>query len=161
MRAWRARFGARFACQNRRKDVGRRFPEKLAGSLKHVRVQHNTAVQTLVEAAAGDERDPVVKSRRRTIFGFRRRAIEQSGATPPEPGKRMRTFLRRTDAIKVEKAKQFVWTGCHGQPQLRRKVKTQQQRIRNAVIKNMQRLGHELPLRHRGASVRSAGGVQQ
>ena len=36
--AWRANFGARFACQNRRQDVGRRFPEKLAGSLKHVRV---------------------------------------------------------------------------------------------------------------------------
>ena len=36
-RLWLACFGRRFACASRRKDVGRRFPEKLIGSLKHVR----------------------------------------------------------------------------------------------------------------------------
>ena len=86
-RLWRAFFGARFACQSRRKDVGRRFPEKLIGTLKHVRVQHNTAVQRLLADAAADERDHAANSRRRTIFGFRRRAIERSDAAPPEPGK--------------------------------------------------------------------------
>ena len=147
-RLWRAHFGTRFACQSRRKDVGRHFPEKLIGSLKHVRVQHNIAVGRLLEAAVGDEADRVAQSRRRTIFGFRRRAIDRIDA-PPEPGKSMGNFIRRTKAIKEEKAQHRVWTGCEGVPRLRpkEKAKTQLDIIRSVAV----------PLRARQASASSRG----
>ena len=135
-RLWLAIFGRRFACANHREDVGRRFPEKLIGSLKHVRVQHNEAVVSLLAAAAVDEADRVTKSRRRTIFGFRRRAIEQTDP-PPVPGKQMSNFLRRTKAIETEKARHRVWTGCEGVPQLRPKAKAKSQldRIRSVAVR--------------------------
>ena len=135
-RLWLAIFGRRFACANRRKDVGRRFPEKLIGSLKHVRVQHNEAVVGLLAAAAVDEADRVTKSRRRTIFGFRRRAIEQTNP-PPVPGKKMSNFLRRTQAIATEKARHRVWTACEGVPRLRPKAKAKSQldRIRSVAVR--------------------------
>ena len=90
----------------------------------------------MLAAAAVDEADRVTKSRRRTIFGFRRRAIEQTKA-PPLPGKQMGNFLRRTQAIETEKARHRVWTGCEGVPRLRPKAKAKSQldRIRSAAVR--------------------------
>ena len=148
-RVWRTLFGARFACQSRRKDLGRHFADA-PGTFKHVRVQHGTAVQMLLQAAIRDEEDTAATSERRTILGFRRRAIERSDAPAPVPGKSMRNFLKRTIDIAKEKAKHFVWSGCADRPELRRKEKPQLEKVRNFAI----RFG-----RARAASVPSRGSV--
>ena len=121
-RIWRAVFGARFAYQPR-KDVGRQCPGRLAGTFKRVKVQHKVAVQRLLEAAERDQNDPASMSRRQTVCGFRRRAIDLSEARAPKPGKSMRNFLKHTEAIKEARAKHHVWTGCQDVPRLRRKAK--------------------------------------
>ena len=122
-RIWRAVFGARFACRPRRKDVGRQFPGRQVGTLKRAKVQHKVAVRRLLEAAERDQNDPASKSRRQTVCGFRRRAIDSSEARAPKPGKSMRNFLKHTEAIKEARAKHRVWTGCQDVPRLRRKAK--------------------------------------
>ena len=119
---WRAVFGARFAYQPR-KDVGRQCPGRLVGTLKQVKVQHKDVVRRLLEAAERDQNDPASKSRRQTVCGFRRRAIDLSEAPAPKPGKSMRNFLKHTEAIKEARAKRRVWTGCQDVPSLRRKAK--------------------------------------
>ena len=90
----------------------------------------------MLAAAAVDEADRVTKSRRRTIFGFRRRTIERADPTPVR-GKKMGNFLRRTRAIETEKARHRVWTGCEGVPQLRPKAKAKSQldRIRSVAVR--------------------------
>ena len=122
-RIWRAVFGARFACRPRRKDVGRQFPGRQVGTLKRVKVQHKVAVRRLLEAAERDQNGPASKSRRQTVCGCRRRAIDLSEARAPKPGKSMRDFLKHTEAIKEARAKHRVWTGCQDVPSLRRKAK--------------------------------------
>ena len=122
-RIWRAVFGARFACRPRRNDVGRQCPGRLVGTLKHVKVQHKVAVQRLLDAAERDHNDPASKSRRQTVCGFRRLAIDLSEARAPKPGKSMRNFLNHTEAIKEARANHRVWTGCQDVPNLRRKAK--------------------------------------
>ena len=92
----------------------------------------------MLAAAVVDEADRVTKSRRRTIFGFRRRAIEQTDPSPgPAPGRKMRNFLRRTKLIQTEKAQHHVWTGCEGEIQLRPKAKAQSRmdRIRSCALR--------------------------
>ena len=94
-----------------RKDVGRQCPGRLAGTFKRVKVQHKVAVRRLLEAAERDQNDPASMSRRQTVCGFRRRAIDLSEAQAPKPGKSMLNFLKTTRAIKEARAKCRVWTG--------------------------------------------------
>ena len=86
-------------------------------------MQRKVVVQRLLEAAERDQNDPESKSRRQTVCGFRRRAIDLSEARAPKPGKSMRDFLKYTEAIKEARAKHHVWTGCQDVPSLRRKAK--------------------------------------
>lgn len=133
-RTWRTCFGARFACQSRRKDSGRRFPGRLEGTLKNVQEQHQRAIRQLLDVAGEDEKDSGSDAkRRRTIFGFRRRSIEKSAVVAPEPGNSLKAFKKRTEEVAAERAQHRVWTGCKDTMQLRRKLKpptTEQERIK-------------------------------
>ena len=94
---WREFFGTRFGSRpSRRKDVGRRFEEKLVGSLKDVRVQHNVAVKRLLKDARLDEQDPAAKKSRCTIFGFRRAEVDPIQAEDPAEKNEIVRF-HRTD----------------------------------------------------------------
>ena len=121
-RIWRAVFGDRFAYRPRL-GVGRQFPGRFAGTLKRVKVQHKVAVRRPLEAAERDQNDPASKSKRQTVCGLRRSAIDLSEARAPTPGKSMRNFLKHTEAIKEARAKHRVGTGCQDVPSLRRRAK--------------------------------------
>ena len=132
---WRSVFGARFACRAPRKDVGRRFPSKLVGTSEAVRVQHGHALKRLCSAAKADETDAPAKSRRLTIFGFRRRGIEESTKEPLPPGKSLLDFRKRTAELTKTKQAHAIWNGCTDAITLRRKAKpatTPRQRLARA-----------------------------
>ena len=141
---WREFFGTRFASRpSRRKDVGRRFEEKLVGSFKAVRVQHNVAVKRLLKDARLDEQDPAAKKSRCTIFGFRRDEVDPIQAEDPVEKTKLFAFTERTKAIQKEKSEHSVWTGCESTFRLRHKVKpgrqTPMQKIRAAAIRIVER----------------------
>ena len=130
-RVWRSQFGARFSCQYApRRDVGRRNPDRLEGTLTRVKVQHKAATNELLEIAAADKSGDAAEARgRRTIFGFRRSDISNASAPPrgADHGKRMRDFCKRTQDIVQEKTKHRIWTGCATVVNLRRKEKLAKQ----------------------------------
>ena len=55
---WVSLFGRRLSCQQRRQDVGRRFPQRLHGSMKAVKLSQKQAVDVLVSSPARMTQSP-------------------------------------------------------------------------------------------------------
>ena len=120
-RMWLALFGRRFACTRTRGDVGRKYPNRIHGSLQGVKVRHVAATKKLLDIAREDEADEDAASSRRTILGIRQRTLAKVSTEAVPANKGLRHFRTLTQKRLQHKMQFSVWTGFgKAPPKMRR-----------------------------------------
>ena len=118
---WLALFGRRFACTRTRGDVGRKYPNRIHGSLQGVKVRHVAATKKLLDIAREDEADEDAASSRRTILGIRQRTLAKVSTEAVPANKGLRHFRTLTQKRLQHKMQFSVWTGFgKAPPKMRR-----------------------------------------